>query len=70
MQILAEAVGNIESIKEEDWTYQTPKLDVEIPTVSIGLDGTFMFMCGEGFRQAMVGTISLYSREGERQHTT
>ena len=70
VQILAEAVGNIASIKEEDWTYQTPKLDVEIPTVSIGLDGTCMLMCGEGFRQAMVGTISLYSREGERQHTT
>lgn len=70
VQILAEAVGNIASIKEEDWTYQTPRLEVEIPTVSIGLDGTCMLMCGEGFRQAMVGTISLYDREGERQHTT
>ncbi len=70
VQILAEAVGNIAIIKEEDWTYQTPKLDVAIPTVSIGLDGTCMLMCGEGFRQAMVGTISLYDRQGERQHTT
>ncbi len=56
--------------KEEDWTYRTPKLDIAIPTVSIGLDGTCMLLCDEGYRQAMVGTISLYNQKGERQHTT
>jgi hypothetical protein len=70
VQTLAEAVGNIAMLKEEDWHYQTPKLDIEIPTVSIGLDGTCMLLCGEGYRAAMVGTISLYDKEGERQHTT
>jgi quinol monooxygenase YgiN len=29
-----------------------------------------MLLCEEGYRQAMVGTISLYDQEGERQHTT
>jgi hypothetical protein len=70
VQTLAEAVGSIALSKEEDWHYQTPKLDVTIPTVSIGLDGTCMLLCDEGYRQAMVGTISLYDKEGERQHTT
>jgi len=28
-----------------------------------------MLMCEEGWREAMVGTISLYDGEGERQHT-
>jgi hypothetical protein len=70
VQTLAEAVGSIALSKEEDWSYQTPKMDMEIPTVSIGLDGSCMLLSGEGYRQAMVGTISLYDQKGERQHTT
>jgi len=66
VQILAEAVGSIAMLKEEKWTYQTPKLDIEIPTVSIGLDGTCMLMSGEGYRQAMASTITLYDIAGER----
>ena len=63
VQTLVEAVGSIALSKEEDWTYRTPKLDIAIPTVSIGLDGTCMLLCDEGYRQAMVGTISLYDQE-------
>lgn len=70
VQILAEAVGTIALATEEDWHYQTPKQSMPIPTISIGLDGTCMWLCQEGFRQAMVGTISLYDAAGERQHTT
>lgn len=70
VQILAEAVGSIALAKEEEWHYQTPKQSVPIPTISIGLDGTCVLLCQEGFRQAMVGTISLYDASGARQHTT
>lgn len=70
VQILAEAVGTMAQIKAEDWHYQTPKQEVPIPTVSIGMDGTCIWMCEDGNRQAMVGTISLYDAQGERQHTT
>jgi hypothetical protein len=70
VQTLAEAVGTIALLKEEDWHYQTPKLAVEIATVSIGVDGTCLLLCEDGFRQTMVGTISLYDWAGERQHTT
>ena len=70
VQTLAEAVGSIALLKEEDWHYQTPKLSMPIATVSIGVDGTCLLLCEGGFRQAMVGTISLYDEGGERQHTT
>lgn len=69
VQNVAEAVATIAQIKEEDWSYQTPKLNLPVATVSIGIDGTCMLLCEGGFRQAMVGTISLYDGFGERQHT-
>lgn len=69
VQTLAERVGEIAQLKEEDWHYQTPKLSSEITTVSIGMDGTCLVFCEEGPRQAMVGTVSLYDSTGERQHT-
>jgi len=70
VQTLAEAVGTIALLKQEDWHYQTPKVPIAIETVSIGVDGTCMLLCEDGWRQAMVGTISLYDHQGERQHTT
>jgi hypothetical protein len=69
VQDLAAAVGSVALAKEESWHYSTPRLEVPIATIGIGLDGTCMFMTNEGQRQAMVGTISLYDAEGERQHT-
>ncbi|MCA6525809.1 MAG: hypothetical protein IM583_06285 [Pseudanabaena sp. M114S2SP2A07QC] len=33
--------------------------DVKIESVGIGLDRTCMLMCEDGWREAMVGTISL-----------
>jgi hypothetical protein len=70
VQTLAETVGTIAAIKAEDWHYHTPKLATPIPTVSIGMDGTCVLLCEDGYRQTMVGTISLYDAYGERQHTT
>jgi hypothetical protein len=70
LQDVAQAVGSAAQAKEESWHYQTPKLNVPIETISIGMDGTCMLLCEEGYRQAMVGTISLYDGQGERQHTT
>lgn len=70
LQRLAEAVANVVQIKEETWSYTVPDLhDTEVKTISIGLDGTCMLMCGGAYRQAMVGTIALYDEAGERQHT-
>ena len=69
IQRVSEAVASIIEAKEESWNYVPPKLDVEISSVAIGLDGTCMLMCETGWREAMVGTISLYDLQGERQHT-
>jgi len=69
IQRLSEAVASIIAAKEESWSYAPPKLDVEITSVAIGLDGTCMLLCEEGWREAMVGTIALYDAQGERQHT-
>src|SRR3990167_6354030 len=70
LQRLAEAIANVVQIKEETWSYTVPDLDdTEVKTISIGLDGTCMLMCGGAYRQPMVGTIALYDALGERQHT-
>ena len=69
IQRLSEAVASVVEAKEETWSYAPPKLDVEITSVAIGLDGTCMLLCEEGWREAMVGTVTLYDAPGERQHT-
>lgn len=69
IQRVSEAVATIVEAKEEDWEYVPPPLDVEIASVAIGLDGTCMLMCDSGWREAMVGTVSLYDALGERAHT-
>jgi hypothetical protein len=33
------------------------------------MDGTCMLLCEDGYREAMTGTLTLYDRHGERQHT-
>ena len=69
IQRVSEAVASIIEAKEESWNYSPPSLDVEIASVAIGLDGTCMLLCDTGWREAMVGTISLYDILGERAHT-
>ncbi len=69
IQRISEAVASIIEATEESWNYVPPKMDVEINSVAIGLDGTCMLLCDNGWREAMVGTVSLYDALGERQHT-
>jgi hypothetical protein len=69
VQNTAQAVASVVQIKEEQWHYATPKLTEPISTIGLGLDGTCLFVVKDGNRQAMVGSISLYDKEGERHHT-
>ena len=46
-----------------------PDLNETITSVAISLDGAFILMREEGYREAMVGAISLYDIKGERQHS-
>jgi len=69
VQLLADTVGGIAQLQEESWHYQTPSLDCAIQAVVCSLDGAYLQEVGDGWREAMVGTLSLYDVEGERQHT-
>jgi len=69
VQELGAFVGGIAQAKEESWSYATPKLDTRIASVGIGVDGTCMLLCESAWREAMTGSISLYDKMGERQHT-
>ena len=69
IQAVSDAVGSIAMAKEEHWSYSAPKQTKVVHSVSIGLDGTCLYLRSDGYRIAMVGTIALYDKEGERLHT-
>lgn len=69
LQRLSEAIGTVVQAKEADWEYALPELEVPIASVAVGLDGTCLWLCEDGWREAMVGTIALFDAVGERQHT-
>jgi hypothetical protein len=70
IQHVAEWVGNIATAKEEDWEYELPKLNASIETVVVSLDGAMIPMAdSDGYREAMVGTLSFYDLKGECRHT-
>lgn len=62
-------VGSIACAQEEAWDYAPPECDEPISTIVFSLDGAYVLMANEGYREAMVGNLSLYDGEGERQHT-
>lgn len=66
-------VALIASEKEEVWEFAVARAPAgrRVATVSLGIDGTCMLLCkDEGWREVMVGTITLYDDDGERLHTT
>ncbi len=69
VQNVADAVAAVAMAQEEDWEYAPPELEGPIGTITIGMDGTCLLMCEDGWRETMVGTIGFYDRDGERQHT-
>jgi hypothetical protein len=70
IQNISEVVGAIVLAQEETWTYSTPcPDDTVIDVVTLGVDGTCAHMCEDGWRETMVGSITLYSH-GERVHST
>jgi hypothetical protein len=70
LQDIAQEVATVAEAKEARWQYADPELPSQVSTVALGVDGTCMLYCEEGWRVAMVGTISLYDAMGERLHTT
>ena len=68
VQTVTDAVAAVAMAKEEQWNYQVP-LAAAVKTIGVGIDGTCLLMCHDGWLEAMVGTISLYDQTGERLHT-
>ena len=69
VQNITDWVGGIACAQEEHWDYALPEIDAPIQTIVFSLDGAYILMANEGYREAMVGTISLYDCDGERQHS-
>jgi hypothetical protein len=69
VQNIADHVGSIACATEESWDYVLPEMDEAITTIVFSLDGAYLRLVDEGFREAMVGSISLYDCDGKRQHT-
>jgi len=69
LQDVTDYVGAIASAKEEVWEYATPKLEEAVASVVISMDGAFVLMREDGYRETMVGAISLYDVKGERLHS-
>lgn len=69
IQDLAETVGAMAKAVEVTMEYAIPKLDDEVATIALSLDGTCVLMKDDGYREAMTGTISLYNVAGDRLHT-
>ena len=66
---LAEAVATIAQLKEDVWEYDLPKPESPVASIGIGIDGTYVRIKEEGWREAMTGTIALYDKNGNRLHT-
>ena len=69
VQNVADAVAAVALAKEESWNYALPEMEHPVTTITLGLDGTCLLMCEDGWRETMVGTIGFYDKAGQRQHT-
>lgn len=69
IQDISEAVAGAIQNKQDNWKFSIPVEKECVANIGISLDGTCMFLVGDGYRIAMVGSISLYDKDGERQYT-
>lgn len=69
LQRVSESVADIAQAKTEAWKYELPTFDSAITSATISMDGAMLPMCSGCWRESMVGTISLYNSDGDRQHS-
>jgi hypothetical protein len=69
VQTVVDGMGAVAFAQEEDGPYKLPALEKPVARMAVGLEGTCRLLTEEGYRQAMVGTLALYDRRGERPHT-
>lgn len=69
VQDVSNAVGSFLMSREKRWTYTLPENPANVSYIGAGLDGTCVYISGDGYRETMVGTVSFYDHEGERLST-
>jgi len=69
IQGIAEKVSDLYIESEEQIEYKLPDMPEPVFTVIVGVDGTTTPIRGEGFKESMCGTLSLYDKAGKRMHT-
>ena len=70
VQNITDWVGSIACSQEEKWDYELPELNEPISTIVFSLDGAYILMANEGYREAMVGNLSLYDCNQARHATS
>ena len=68
IQSLSHSVGSLVAEKKT-WNYKIDVPTKEVSAIGLSLDGTCMLICNDGYRQAMVGSISMYDSQGERLYS-
>lgn len=69
VQNIVDWVGSIAAAKEDQWDYELPEIEDAVSSIVLSLDGAHILMQDEGWREAMVGAISLYNPTGKRLHS-
>ncbi len=67
---ISNSVAEIISEKKKIWVYDVDIAKKDVASIALSLDGAFINMKKEGWRQVMVGTVSLYDSKGERIYTS
>jgi hypothetical protein len=65
IQSLAAQVAGIALAKEPYWPYAPKTQATLVSHIGLGIDGTCSQLCEEGWKQVMVGTLTLYDAAGE-----
>ncbi|MDB6131786.1 MAG: hypothetical protein JWM59_29 [Verrucomicrobiales bacterium] len=69
IQSLAAETAKVVMAREDRWTYTSLTPPDQAAVIALGYDGTCEQTCGEGWKQVMVGTMTLYDSGGEPLET-
>ncbi len=69
IQELVAEVAKVALRKERHWIYVATAPPEKASVIALGHDGTCSHVCGEGWKQVMVGTVAIHNAAGELLET-